>query len=97
MLKKAYDMINFDKLSFYNMVMFHKAELNRIIKDSEYASSVFSKMVRINLRKMGILIHASHKTRCINTINKIHTRMLYPSCLTSMILSGLFDEYDFME
>lgn len=90
-------MINFSKLSFYNMVMFHKPELNKIIKDGEYSSSVFSDLIRINLRKMGILIHVRNKKRYIKTINRIHTRTLYPSCLASMILSGLFDEYDFME
>ncbi|MBA7490898.1 hypothetical protein ES702_01441 [subsurface metagenome] len=86
-------MIDHDKLTFYNMVMFYKPELNKILKNDEYSSSVFTDLVRIRLRKIGILIHVRYKGKYL----KRHTRILYPSCLTSMILSGLFDEYDFME
>jgi len=79
------------------MVIFYKTELNKVKSGGEFSSGVFSNLVRINLRKMGILVYISKKSKYIKTLPTIHTRTLYPSCLASMILSGLFDEYDFME
>ena len=89
--------LNCDKLTFYNMTIFYRTELKKILNDSAYSSSVLDNLVRIKLSKLGILVHVGFKSKYINADKRKHARQLYPSCLAMMILEGLFDEYDFME
>lgn len=85
-------MLNFDNLSFYNLVIFYSEELNKIKKGAR-ASSVLSMQDRKRLSKHGILIFIIPKRGCWN----LPSRVLYPSCLTLMILDGLLSIFDFME
>ena len=80
------------KLSYYNLVMFYKEELIKILNGAS-ASDVLSMQDRKRLSKYGILIFIKPERGCWN----LPSRVLYPSCLTSMIFNNLFDKYDFME
>ena len=86
------NLMDYNKLSYYHLVEFYYDELIKILNGLS-ASDVLSMQDRKRLSKCGILIFVIPERGHWN----LPSRVLYPSCLTSMILNKLFDEYDFME